>query len=148
MGVVSMKWDGHECRSEDGVLFSSDQFVSLTGSPQSGYRAGTSESLELLLSRGAGGWIEIDLRCRCRDDINMVIVEAGGGFYEGEGFVAVISQLTGELAWVLHLSDSEAFTAVSVDGAEVVALAEEYPIRNEYRIPLSEPYLLRTVSNR
>jgi len=146
MGVASAKWEDRECRSEDGVLFASDQFVSLTGSPSDGYQTGSPEPLAALMSRGSGQWTEVDPLCRYQDYASGVVVEAGGGSWEGEGFVAVISLLSGELVWVLHLSESEPFTAVNVNEGEVVALAEGYPFRNEYRIPLREPHRLQVSS--
>lgn len=142
MGVAASRWEARECRSEDGVLFASDEFVTLVGDPRGGYRSGPLERLADLLSQDAGDWIEVDPSCRFRDDTGGILVEAGGGSWEGEGFVAASSLHSGELLWVLHLSGSEPFTAVAVVEGDVVAVAAEYPIRNEFRIPLKEPHRL------
>lgn len=146
MSVASAKWEVHECRSEDGVLYTTDLFVSLTGTPKVGYQPGPTEPLAVLLSRGTGDWIEVDPQCRFQDDAGEIVVEAGGGSFEGEGFVAVTRLPGNKFVWMLHLSNPEPFTSVTVDGSEVVALAEEYPYRNEFRIPLSEPHRLRVLS--
>ena len=146
MGVASTKWEAHECRSEDGILFAAGQFVTLAGTPRGGYRCGSPEPIAALLSQGAGEWIEVDPLCRFQDDASGVVVEAGGGPWEGEGFVAVVSLVSGELVWVLHLSGSEVFTAVSVNEGVVVAVADEYPFRNEFLIPLNEPHRLQVSS--
>jgi hypothetical protein len=146
MGIASTMWESRKCRSEDGVLFASDQFVRLAGGVQGGYRPGSPEPLSALLPRETVEWIEVDPLCRFQDDASGVTVEAGGGSWEGDGFVAVISLLSGELIWVLHLSESEHFTTVTVNEGEVVALAEEYPFRNEFRIPLKAPHRLRVAS--
>jgi hypothetical protein len=145
MGVATAKWAGHECWSADGLLLPADVFVPLHGSPQVGYRAGPPAPLVELLAQGRGEWVEVDPLCRYRHKARGLLVEAGGGPVEAEGFVAV-ADAAGGLVWVLHLSDSEAFTAVSVEGGEVVAVAEEYPFRNEFRIPIAEPGRLRVRS--
>jgi hypothetical protein len=137
MGVAAAKWATHECWSAEGLLLRNDEFIPLHGSPEVGYRAGPPEPLD----RRAGEWVEVDSRCRSED--RGLLIEAGGGPVEAEGFVAVTDVVSGGLVWVLHLSDSEAFTAVSVDGGEVVAVAEEYPFRNVFRIPIGEPQMLR-----
>lgn len=142
MGVAAAKWATHECWSAEGLLLPTDEFIPLHGSPEVGYRAGPPESLAC----GAGEWVEVDPHCRC--EAHGLLVEAGGGPVEAEGFVAVTDAVSGGLVWVLHLSDSEAFTAVSVDGGEVVAVAEEYPFRNVFRIPIDEPQMLRVQSQR
>ncbi|MDG3006116.1 hypothetical protein [Paludisphaera mucosa] len=148
MGIATGKWERHECRSENGILYATGLFVPLVGSPEFGYQSGPPETLSSLLSRRAGEWIEVDTLCRSLEPGSGVVVEAGGGFFEGEGFVAVAGPPGGGLIWVLHLSNSEAFTAVAVDGSEIVAVAEEYPSRNEFRIPLREPHLLYVRSTR
>jgi hypothetical protein len=147
MGMASGKWITRKCRSEDGVLFATDQFISLAGGPPVGYRSGSPEPLAALLSRGAGDWIEVETLCRFQDDSRGIIVEAGGGGWEGEGFVAVSALFSGELVWVLHLSESEPFKSVTLNDGEVVAIAEEYPFRIEFRIPLMEPHRFRVESN-
>jgi len=96
------------------------------------------------LAAGAGEWVEVDVHCR--NEACGLLVEAGGGPVEAEGFVAVSDAVSGVLVWVRHLSDSEAFTAVSVENGEVVAVAEEYPFRNVFQIPLGEPQMLRVQS--
>ena len=144
MSIAMTRWACSECWSLDGLLLPTDVFIPLDGSPEAGYRAASSVLLAELLSRGDGDWVEVDPFCRCRDESRGILVEAGGGSLETEGFVAVSD--AGGLMWVLHLYDSEAFTAVRVEGDEVVAVAEEYPFRNEFRIPITDPSRLRVRS--
>jgi hypothetical protein len=146
MGIVTARWKDKQCRWENGLFLATDEFIPLVGTPETGYQAGAAEPFAEVLSRGAGDWAEVDVWCSCRDETRGLLVEAGGGPVEAEGFVALSDATTGELRWVLHLYDSEAFTAVSVNGEEIVAVAEEYPIRNEFRIPISEPQELRVRS--
>src|SRR4051812_46388514 len=138
MGVATAKRAAHKRLSAEGLLLPIDEFIPLRGSPGAGYRAGAPEPLAGLLAFETGGWVEVDPLCCCRDQARGLLVEAGGGPVEAEGFVAV-TDAAGGLVWVLHLNDSEAFTAVRVEGDEVVAVAEEYPFRNEFRIPVAEP---------
>lgn len=142
MSVAIAKWATHECWSAEGVILPTDEFIPLHGSCETGYRAGPPEPL----ARAAGGWVEVDTQCQFES--HALIVEAGAGPVEAEGFVAVTDAVSGRLVWILHLSDSEAFTAVTVEDGEVVAVAEEYPFRNVFRIPIGEPQMLRVESRR
>ena len=46
---------------------------------------------------------------------------------------------TGQLLWVLYLQGSERFGEIEVIHAAIRAVAEEYPLRNEFMIPLNCP---------
>ena len=64
---------------------------------------------------------------------------------EAEGFVAVVVHSTGQLLWLLHLSASESFTEVKIEGDVICAQSGGYPDWFRWRIPVSAPEALSVV---
>ncbi len=65
---------------------------------------------------------------------------------EAEGFVAVVVHSTGQLLWLLHLSASESFTEVKIEGDVICSQSGGYPDCFRWRIPISAPEALSVVS--
>lgn len=137
VGQVQSRWGNEECRFEDGVYFADDTVVLLEGSPAAGYRVLGREPLRTLTKADPDGWTGIDRRCAIEHQ--GVHIVGGGGSWEGEGFLAAVDAATGQLSWLLHLSGSEPFVEVRVDGPVVRAVSGEYPHRIEWTIPLADP---------
>ena len=138
--IVARQWNNRRCRIEAGIFFPDDTFVPLRPERQ-GYARGDRVAIETLLARDPHGWFELDARATFRRD--EVEVSCGGGPWEGEGFVATVAgvaRVAGDrLQWLLHLTDSEAFVEVKIEGAMIVARSEEYPVRIDWTIPLDDP---------
>ena len=72
-------------------------------------------------------------------------VHVGGTSWEAEGFVAVVDHSTCQLLWLLHLSASESFTEVKIEGDTICAQSGGYPECFRWRIPMSAPEALSVV---
>jgi hypothetical protein len=70
---------------------------------------------------------------------------AGSTSWEGEGFIALEQSSTGHLLWLLHLSESEKFTEVFINGSTIHAISDEYPSRFEWSIPIHSPEELSVI---
>jgi hypothetical protein len=77
-----------------------------------------------------------------------VIATAGGGAWEGEGFVAALRALGGALLWVLHLVEAEEFSELRHDGDVIEAVSTEWPDEYRWRNPLSRPWELSVTARR
>ena len=148
MSVTQTKWNDGQCRLEDGIFFSDDSAILLSGSPTDGYTASGRTGLSPLLEEQPEGWTDIDEAAACRVEAGGVIVTAGGGAWEGEGFVAALRASDGALLWVLHLGESEIFREVRHDGNAIEAVSSEWPDEYRWRIPLSSPWELSVTARR
>lgn len=148
MNVTQLKWVRGQCRVESGIFFADDSVILLSGNPRDGYVASHRRGLASLVEDDPDGWSDLNENPACRVEAGGVIATAGATSWEGEGFVAALRAPDSELLWVLHLSESEAFSEVSHDGDIIRAVSSEYP--NEYRwlIPVNKPERLRVVASR
>jgi hypothetical protein len=67
------------------------------------------------------------------------IIRWGGGPWEGEGWIA-LEDASGDLAWLLHLEDSEPFTQARFESDIIEAVAYEYPQMTVFKIPVLAPH--------
>lgn len=148
MSVTEAKRNNEECRVEDGIYFPDDYVILLSGSPRDGYAASGRLKLSSLLEADPEGWTEIVEHVACRVEVSGVIVAAGEGAWEAEGFVAALRVSDGALLWVLHLRESEAFRQVRHDGQVIWAVSSEYPDEYQWRIPINAPEELSVVAHR
>lgn len=148
MSITQAKWGDEQCRVEDGVFFPDDSVILLSGDPRAGYAASARTQLSSLLEADPEGWTEIMEHIACRIEAGGVIVTAGGGAWEGEGFVAALRASDGALLWVLHLAGAEAFSELRHDGGIVEAVSSEWPDEYRWRIPLGSPWELSVIARR
>ena len=146
MSITQAKWLEEQCRVEDGIFFSNDEVILLSGHPKEGYTASGRVLLASLLEKYADGWTHVDENLSCRAEKNGILVVGGSTSWEGEGFVATVEVSSGALVWLLHLSESEAFVEVNFDGENILALSSEYPDTYRWQIPLRDPGALKVVS--
>ena len=73
-----------------------------------------------------------------RFDCDAGIVRWGGGPWEGEGWIA-LEEVSGDLIWLMHFEDSEAFTQARFEAGSLEAVAYEYPSTTIYLIPALRP---------
>lgn len=66
------------------------------------------------------------------------IVRWGGGPWEGEGWIA-LEEASGDLVWLMHFEDSEAFTKAWFEAGSIKAVACEYPSKTIYTIQATRP---------
>ena len=66
------------------------------------------------------------------------VVRWGGGPWEGEGWIA-LEEPSGDLVWLMHFEDSEAFTQARFEAGCIEAVAYEYPCMKTYLIPATRP---------
>jgi hypothetical protein len=137
MSIIESRWRERRSRYEDGLYFGTDDFIGLCGSPGDGYRADVRAPVATLLQSTPGGWT--DLYDICSAEAGDFQLFAGSTSWEGAGFVAVEQRSTGNLLWLLHLTDAEQFTEISSDGSTIRAISGEYPFRFEWRIPIHSP---------
>jgi hypothetical protein len=142
MGVAAAKWAAHECWSAEGLLLSTDEFIPLHGSPEVGYRAGPPEPFH----RRAGEWVEVDPRCR--SEACGLLVEAGGGPVEAEGFVAVTMPC--QAAWCGCCTFRTPRRSPPCRWIEARWWRWPTSTRSAtvFRIPIGEPQMLRVQSQR
>jgi hypothetical protein len=99
MSIVQERWEREQCRIEDGVFFPSDEYILLSGTPDTGYRPNTRTTLEILITQTPDSWTSLTEFCRYSKSGWTVI--GGGGDWEGEGFVAFIEAESNRLRWLL-----------------------------------------------
>ena len=133
---------------EEGIFFPDDSVILLSGNPRDGYVASARGGIGPLLRGEPEGWAGIDENPACRVEAGGVVVTAGATSWEGEGFVAAWHAPDGTLLWVLHLKESEAFSALRHDGEIIEATSGGYPDRYRWRIPVSRPELLSVIASR
>jgi hypothetical protein len=143
MSVTQAKWNEELCRVENGVFFATDQVVLLEGHPADGYRAAAPVPLSTLIDGDPDGWTDLVENPGCQVAANGLIISAGATAWEGEGFIAVHQAATGDLIWLLHLCESEAFVKLRLDGDAILAISTAYPESYRWRIPLHDPAQLR-----
>lgn len=148
MSVTQTKWDNEQCRVENGIFFSDDSVILLSGNPRDGYAASGRTGLSPLLESDPEGWTDLIENHACRTEAGGVIAVAGEGASEGEGFVATLRASDGGLLWVLHLDNSEAFREVCYDGIVIQAVSSEWPDEYRWRIPLGNPWSLSMTARR
>ena len=138
--LAQQNWKQGKCRIEDGIFFGDDRVILFDDKEQS------IKTLDQLVETKPGFWTELDIAAEYQSREYGVQVFAGGGSWEGEGFVAV-SQLEDEqLLWLIHLSDSEAFISVKIQDDNIYAVSQEYPSHWEWIIPIYHPQKLKKIS--
>ena len=148
MSVTQAKWNDEQCRVEDGIFFPDDSVILLSGNPRAGYAASAPIELSLLLEADPEGWTELMEHLSCRVEAGGIIATAGGGAWEGDGFVAALRASDGALLWVLHLAGAGAFSELRHDGDIIEAISSEWPDEYRWRIPLGSPSELSVIANR
>lgn len=143
MSLIQDKWRNWECRIEDGVFFSNDEYIGLSFDAVGLTHATARVPIQTLIDEEPDGWADIDAACECSND--QYTVMGGGGSWEGEGWVAVVEKANHQLKWLLHLSDSEAVTELAIEGETVKAVATEYPFRSTLKIPMTKPEALSMI---
>jgi hypothetical protein len=133
---------------EDGIFFPDDSVILLSGSPRAGYTASARMELSLLLETDPEGWTELMEHLACCVEAGGIIATAGGGAWEGDGFVAALRASDGALLWVLHLEGAEVFSELRHDGDIIEAVSSEWPDEYRWRIPLSSPWELSVIARR
>ena len=137
MSVIESRWRERQSRYEDGIYFGTDEFIELCGTPGEGYRADVRAPVATLLQATPDGWT--DLEDICSVEAGDFWLFAGSTSWESAGFVAVEQRSTGNLLWLLHLTDAEQVIEISSDGSTILAISKEYPFRSEWRIPIHSP---------
>ncbi len=145
MSITQAKWNEELCRIENGVFLATDQAVLLEGRPADGYRAAAPVPLATLIDGDPDGWTSLVENPEYQVEANGLIVSAGATAWEGEGFIAVHQAATGELVWLLHLCESEAFVEVRLDGETILAVSTAYPNSYRWQIPLHNPAQLQMI---
>jgi hypothetical protein len=79
----------------------------------------------------------------CQVEASGLIVSAGATAWEGEGFIAVHQAANGDLVWLLHLCESEAFVELRLAGETILAISTAYPESYQWHIPLRDPAQLQ-----
>ena len=143
MSLVQDKWHSWECRDEDGVFFPNDEYIGLSFDAAGLTHTTARVPVETLIDKTPDGWTDIDAACECSND--QYTVMGGGGSWEGEGWVALVEKENRELKWLLHLSDSEAITELTLEGEVVRAVATYYPFRSILKIPITRPETLSII---
>ena len=144
MGTIQQKWQDEQIPAEDGIFFSSDEFIPLDGAADTGYTVGRRQPLVTLVP----SWAKVYETVRVSDESRDLRVHVGETPWEGSGFVAAIVASTGQLRWLFQLSASEAFVKVETDGVLVRAVSGGYPMRYQWSIPIHESEKFTVESSR
>ncbi len=143
--VIQEKWEAGYCRVEEGFFFGDDRVVLIKPAQLSDgtYTIAPQPAMPLavLLQENPEGWIHIETVCQGGDATYVAL--AGYGSYEGEGFVALKRKADGQLMWLGHFGDSEAFSHVAIVDRQVLAISGEYPSEYRWMIPVDRPEVLR-----
>lgn len=142
MSIIEEHWRQEESRWDDGIFFGNDEFISLIGKPEDGFKFGERSSILPLLFIDPDGWVELDAKIGCSVETGEILIYGGDTSCEGSGFIAVEDKSTRKLLWLLHSTDSEPFVKITTDGANLLALSDEYPRQFEWIIPIAAPELL------
>jgi len=147
MGTILELWGRDQCPIEDGLFYPDDTFCPIAF-----------KNDQVLLSQRrpisaelSDQWVDLDINPNCTFIAQEFIVWAGSGAWEGEGFIALEVRATEGLVWLLHLPDAGSFAEVSLKNDVIYAVSREYPVRLDWRVPVSVPQdmlVLRTYENR
>ncbi|MBU1537173.1 hypothetical protein KKF84_17790 [Myxococcota bacterium] len=134
MGSVTDNFNKGRCRIENGIFFANDEYIEIL-STRGVYLCANSGKVKYLMRQDKAAWFDLTELHRAREgDLSVV---CGGGSYEGEGFVALTQ---GEdLLWILHLEDSEEFTAVTISNGVITATANVYPHHHVLQLTARNP---------
>ncbi len=138
---------GDRCRIEQGIFFGNDQaFLTTCEEQTDGSRVlkvtRQTDALALQAAR-PDGWVEIQASTLYPD--GDLLVMAGPGEHEGEGFIALVcladegSLADDGLRWLIHLQDSQAFLNVEIRDDVIEAVSGRAAIEYHWRIPLDQP---------
>jgi hypothetical protein len=136
MTQIQQLWNKRTSPLEEAIFFADDTFAHVEFA-----EAGVSTFGSRLPLR-ASSWAADHENVSHHDvyaqaEMGEYVVYVGDGGCEEEGFVAV--EKNGELLWWLTLGASEPFSAVEIEGEEIVAKAEIYPHETTLRISLENP---------
>lgn len=145
MGMIQDSWSQGMCRVEEGLFFGSDEFISLEGSPHTGYTRAVRCPISDLMAEEPDAWCALDATATTYHESHDLSIDAGGTSLEAEGFLALVGHSTGQLLWLLHLSASEPFTEVKIEGDVICAKSGGYPDCFHWRIPILTPEALTVV---
>jgi hypothetical protein len=137
MGIVKNHWREWRVRGEQGVYYPDDSFAELCGHPAVGYRADLRAPVAPLAQADPRGWAVLIPHCTVHAGEWKIF--AGATSCEAHGFIALERAASGELAWLIHVHDSEEFAQVSLDGEMIQAVSGDDPAQFLWRIPLSDP---------
>ena len=135
---------GDRCRIEQGIFFGNDQalLVECVEQPDGSLAlqvTGKTDA-QALQAAAPDNWTEIHASALYPTD--ELLVMAGPGQWEGEGFIALTDLADGSLRWLIHLRNSEPFISVEVVDGVIHAVSSEYPNEHHWRVPLDQPQAL------
>ena len=145
METIQAAWSQQICRVEDGLFFGSDEYIALEGSPESGYTGAVRCSASELIAAEPDAWCALLVIATEGHEGRNLSVHVGGTSWEAEGFVAVVDHSTDQLLWLLHLSASESFTEVKIEGDTIGIQSGGYPNCFRWRNPISAPEFVSVI---
>lgn len=135
MNIVEM-WKKGKSRIEQGALYSDGTYFPVYNSSVSGYEVGAIERIAPYLVQEPDGWFYYSISSRHR--IGNTVLVAGGGPYEGEGFVALLGENESPL-WVLHLEGCEPLEIETCFENEAMVFGCNGYEKNSFIIPYANP---------
>ena len=135
MNIVEM-WGKGKSRIEQGVIYSDGKYFPVYASSNSEYEAGSEESIDPFILKNPKWWFYYSISSKSRIGNNVLV--AGGGPYEGEGFVALIDEKS-SLIWVLHLEGCEVLEIETCFETEALVFGSNGYERNSFLVPYRNP---------
>ena len=129
-------WKKGKSRIDQGVLYSDGTYFPVYNSSISGYEIGAITSIAPSLVQEPGGWFYYNISSRRR--IENTLLVAGGGSYEGEGFVALLGE-NESLLWVLHLEGCEPLEIETCFENEALVFGSNGYEKNTLIVPYANP---------
>ncbi|MEA4907408.1 MAG: hypothetical protein GYA17_17750 [Chloroflexi bacterium] len=145
--LTQVKWEQSQCRAEEGIFFGNNRAL-LLGKIEDDpdhfhYEVCQHTSLPVLMTAQPQDWAELMECAGCRIEQDGMLVTAGQGNGEGDGYIAVSRKDDNWLVWLIHINDAEDMIELSVEGKTIHALSQHYPIAYEWTIAIDDPESIR-----
>gem|GEM_PF-2135951 len=144
-GTTERMWRRKRVRMEDGVFFGDDTWVPLVPDSSEGFSAGERTGTEAIMEAEPDGWAELDSTPGLMAKTGDLVIDAGGGSGEGEGFVTAADREGGRFLWILHVNSGGRIASLSVEAGVVRASSESGTTGSglEWTIPVFNPAALQ-----
>ncbi len=140
MGIISDRWKNNKYHVGDGIYFPDDTVIPILTGEHGKYYVGKRETLVEAIQRYKEDdededWA--DFYYTGNTNHKNYQLKFGGGDQESEGII--ILEHDHVLRWIIHFNDSEEFINANFDGNMIIAVAEYYPHKNLFNIPMVHP---------
>lgn len=137
MSLLQGKFDQREGWAVDGIYFPDGRVLHLSFT-ENGIVQRDSTTIEILTDGSEDDdWMYLEEYVRV--EAKGYIITGGATSWEGDGWVALQNSGSGELLWLIKLSDCEPVRSLAFVGDTIQAGSYGYPFYTRWQIPIGKP---------